>query len=251
VNAEGKFELDHTYALPGTYFVAVQGNDDDGRTSTTSISVRVTFDPHTWNRHYVDNLYHSMLNRSGDENGLEFFAGLLDQGGSRNQVARELLASAEYKVNLIKDVYQSYLQREVETDALNYWLQALAQGLSEQQFRAKILGSEDYFRQAGATDSSFLLNLYRDSLGRALDAKGEEFIGPLLARGFSREHAALQVLTSAEARENRIVGWYDQFLQRQADVSGLDYFFQLLSSGTPEPTALEMLLASNEYAART
>jgi len=122
---------------------------------------------------------------------------------------------------------------------------------NEAQLRAILFGSGEYFQKSGGTTDGFLAALFRDALHRTVDAAGRASFAAAIAGGMSREGAALAVLSSAEAKELKVVSWYDTYLKRTADASGLSYFFNSLAKGQPDESVLATLLASPEYFQRT
>lgn len=251
VDATDHFTLDHVYALPGVYTVTINVADDDGQSSVQSFPVRVTFDIHARNRHYVQDLYRDLLQREGDEGGIAGWTQLADAGFDRGAIASSILASAEYRAHLVQRAFQEILGREAEPGALNFYLNQLGQGTSEAQLRAIIFGSNEYFQKSGGTVDAFLIAVYRDVLHRPIDSEGQVNFASAIGRGLSRETAALAILNSVEAREQKVVSWFDTHFKRSADAGGLAYFLTFLNAGKTDESVLAMLLASPEYFQKT
>src|SRR4029078_1010513 len=97
----------------------------------------------------------------------------------------------------VRDAYTAYLRTTPDDGTLDVLTAQLSAGKTLEQVKAQILGSDQYFLAvAGLSNHAFLQNLYPDSLGRPLDAGGQQWFGAQLANGATRESVALQVLTS-------------------------------------------------------
>jgi hypothetical protein len=97
------------------------------------------------NKGYVLGLYRDVLGRTASPDELNGWVGLLEAGGSRQDVAQGFLTSTEYRANLVAAYYQLYLGRQADTDGLAVWLGALQAGATDQEVLARIFGSAEGF----------------------------------------------------------------------------------------------------------
>jgi hypothetical protein len=93
---------------------------------------------------FVGRAYQVILGRPADPAGLTFFAALLSGGATRSQVAADLLASAEYRTDVVSFSYQSLLGRAADPAGLSAWAGFLAGGGTIEQFTADVVGSPEF-----------------------------------------------------------------------------------------------------------
>lgn len=241
------FNPTHTYTRAGSFPITVTLTDSLGRTSTATATQLVRFtDPVA---RFLDQVYHDLLGRAVDPNGLAFFSNLLEQGkATYNQVVQMILASPEYRQTVVRNLYQDLLDRAPDPAGLEYFTNLLAQGKTLDQIRAIILGSDEFFtRVGGGTTDGFLAALYNEVLGRAIDSVGAAFWSAGLDSGLTREAVATAILSSPEEARRTVDGWYDTYLGRDADAGGLSAFTTALLDGIAEADLLAMILGSEEY----
>ena len=102
----------------------------------------------TSNNSYLQALYHDVLHRDIDEAALGFWEFSLVKGASRAQVAEAILASDEYRGDVVQEYFQRFLDRNAEPAGFDFWLQELRQGIGDDLLLAGILGemtSAEYF----------------------------------------------------------------------------------------------------------
>ena len=90
----------------------------------------------------------------------------------------------------------------------------------------------------------WISSLYRDLLRREANATEIDAWMPF---AHDRVHVVLRFLSSHEFHKRTVTNWYEIFLRRWPDNSGLDAFVASLNSGIPWPNALATLLSSTEY----
>jgi Domain of unknown function (DUF4214) len=239
---------DHTYATPGRYPLSITVRSAGGSTATVPSTAVLGTD----NNRFVAQAYRDILGREADPGGLAHFTQLLDQGvANRTQVAAQLLASREYRVKALTDLYHQILRRDPDAGGLESFVTFLGSGGTLAQVRALLLGSVEYFvTQTDGTVHGFLVSLYRDALGRALDPSGEATWTFLLNHGASRTAVALLVVGSREASVRLVTGFYQTFLRRDPDPGGLNTFANALQQGARDEDVIAALVGSNEYFAK-
>jgi hypothetical protein len=217
--------------LGGPYEARVSISDNDG----------------TIDQRFVSSLYWDLLGRAADTQGMTTWTNRLSSGGTRMDVVAGIVNSLEYTLMTVKESYRTYFGREADDVGL-HTAEILDQiGLSREQHQARLLGSQEYFVRNGSTNEGFLAALYRDALGRDIDAGGLATFSQLLAAGTDRTAVAYQVLTSQEASESRIRDYYADFLRREPSAAEIASWVQAMKAGTSEEVVIARFLGSTEY----
>jgi uncharacterized delta-60 repeat protein len=94
---------------------------------------------------FVNAIYQDVLVRAPDATGQTLFQRALASGASRQQVAQAVLASTEYRQDLVQADYQAYLQRSADPIGLGIFTNALALGNKDEAIAANILASDEFF----------------------------------------------------------------------------------------------------------
>lgn len=236
VRADGSF----TYS-PGPGFSAA-GIDTFEYTigasgeSMSSATVTVESEYH----HFVSNLYRDLLNREGEQDGKAFWIGSLLHGESRANVIDGFLRSREYLENQVRGFYSTLLKRTPTQPELDDARARLLGGELQQSLLARLAAHADYQALGATTDAQFLDQLYHDLLGRAVDASGLDFWTRRLRETGSRQRVALEITFSDEFEHLLIdepaakflgnEGWYADYLHRNPEPSGRDYWFARLDA---------------------
>jgi hypothetical protein len=93
----------------------------------------------------------------------------------------------------------------------------------------------------------FVLQLYRDLLGREADQSGLAAFSAALDRGATRGQVVLAIEASPEYRANVVQNFYGLFLYRPADPGGLNASDQFLATGGTDEQLEAVLTGSPEY----
>lgn len=99
----------------------------------------------------------------------------------------------------------------------------------------------------GTADQRFISELYRNLLGRPIDASGLAHWGALLAGGASRSEIAADIEATQEYREVEVKGLYQRYLHRDVEADALAYWTQFLASGHSVEDLSAQLVGSDEY----
>lgn len=102
------------------------------------------------NNGFLAAVYEDVLGRGIDPSGQAYFSDKLAQGRTRQQVAKDVLTSDEYKMVVVDYLYATYLGRTPDPIGLAGWTNDLKQGASDQEVLAGIIGSNEYFQHIGA-----------------------------------------------------------------------------------------------------
>jgi Bacterial Ig-like domain (group 3)/SdrD B-like domain/Domain of unknown function (DUF4214)/Putative Ig domain/CARDB len=228
----------------------------------TSITVPLTLPPSsafpkqgTPDADFVEAVYRAVLDRNADPTGLAIWTSALQNGSlTRLAVVQGIRNSPEHFQDEVTDFYFTILDRAPDPAGLNAWVQTLQDGVPEEQVAADFLNSPEYLSKG---DRYFVDHMYEALLGRTYDPAGEAAWLNLLgddSSGTATHPASLthaQVIQdfiySQESLTRLVEGYYQVFLQRPADATGLSDWLALLGQGQPFSTIGEQFLASDEF----
>jgi hypothetical protein len=198
------------------------------------------------NADYVEALYRSILDRNADPGGLAGWTNALNSGSlSRLQVVQAIRNSPEHFTQEVTDFYMTLLGRAPDASGLQNWVQKLQGGLREEQMAFYFLDSSEYLSQG---DKHFVDAMYVSLLGRSFDAAGEaSWLNALGTGSQTHEQVINDFLYSTESLSRLTEGYYEVFLQRQADPAGLNGWVASLQQGTPFLTTGQLFLSSDEF----
>ena len=99
---------------------------------------------------YLNKLYMQNLNRAPDQEGLNFWKGVLKSGAkTQDQIAQDFLASQEYKdrpySDFINSLYMQNFNRAPDPSGLSYWQDVLKSGKkTPDQIKQDFLNSQEF-----------------------------------------------------------------------------------------------------------
>ena len=190
------------------------------------------------NEHYVDSMYAAFFDREGDAAGKADWLGQLNGGATRGHIMTGFVNSQEFAnlcaaygitqgsgdwsaddipVNgtcaicerngrieatsemraFVERLYTCCLERSAEEDGLNDWSRALASGAKGSEVASGFIFSQEY-KNKDASDTQYVLMLYRTMLGREADTPGVTDWVLQLRNGSSREAVYNGFVGSAE-----------------------------------------------------
>ena len=205
---------------------------------------------------YIEALYRAVLDRNADAAGPRRVDRKRLKGGeSRLQIVQAIFNSPEHFTQEVTDFYLTLLGRAPDQGGLTAWVAELNGGVREEQVAFDFLNSPEFL---GKGDKNFVDSMYESLLGRAFDAAGEQswlnVLGDnaagILTHAPTETHAQVidGFLYSVESLERLVQGYYQIFLQRQADPAGLNTWVQDLSQqGLPFRIIEEEFMASPEF----
>ncbi|HEV3003339.1 MAG TPA: CSLREA domain-containing protein [Pirellulales bacterium] len=206
----------------------------------------------TPNQRFVAEVFHDLLGRAVDANGLAAWSAQLDVGVSRNAVVAGIESTLEYRAHVVESLYQTYLHRAADSGGLVSFVDFLTAGGTDEQAAAAIISSPEYFQlRGGGTTDGFLDALFHDTLGRPLDPPTRMAFDNFLAAGGTRQQAAAIVFGSDEYRHDLVAGLFEQYLDRPADPSGETFFVGLLAQGDSDEQVIAAMTAADEYFHKT
>jgi PKD repeat protein len=205
------------------------------------------------NQLYVAQLYPDLLNRPADAAGLAQFTAALDTGSAAGKdVVQAILNSAEYRTNVVQGLYNELLRRAADSTGLTAFTNILAQGGTDEQVAAILAGSSEYYNnRGGGTNDGFLDALYQDALARSPDAAGRASWDQAMANGTTRQQVAAAIFGSQEYDQDLVQKFYQTYLHRAADSTGLNGFVNQLQSGSRDEAVILAIVTSGEYFIRT
>ena len=147
----------------------------------------------------VQTLYHSVLGRVADAQGLADWGNFLARGGTTEQLEAILIGSDEYFSNFgsgttsgfLQAAYQLVLHRSIDPSGSQSWAQALAGGMTRMAVAETILASLE-------SDRTETQALYGLLLHRPPDPSGFANFTDLLQQGMPNETATGIIASSDE-----------------------------------------------------
>jgi hypothetical protein len=235
----------NTYAIPGRFTISV-ALQDEGQSAVSTTNHAVVGSA---NERLVSQLYHDLLERNVDVDGLAFWVGVLNRGGSTVQVVQGIEGSGEFRNVEVNDLYKLLHHRNADSSGLATFSNFLARGGTVEQVAEMITASPEYFQnRGGLTNDGFLTALYADALNRGVDAGSRMGFDNLLNSDGSRQQVAAAIFGSPEYAQDLVQSFYQKFLHRAADSSGLSTFSDVLEGGGRDEQVILDLVSSPEYA---
>jgi cyclophilin family peptidyl-prolyl cis-trans isomerase/uncharacterized protein (DUF2141 family) len=209
------------------------------------------------NSKYIDAVYQSILGRSADAASLTYWKGQLSGGTSRDTLSRTLWNSTEHRSAEIEQYYQTFLGRASDAAGKAFWLKTFSDPktfdtlANEKLIIEGFLTSVEYSKTLHASDADFVTALYHDLDLRAPDAAGLSAWQAALTQGKTRLDVIKSFLSSTEANNQLVDGFYASFLHRSVDAAGQQAWDKSLQndSASIEDVAVH-ILATDEYFAR-
>lgn len=161
---------------------------------------------------FLGTIYEDADGRAPDPGGLAAYTAALQNGESRGQVLLSIAESPEARVHssptagdanvaTITRLYEAIDGRAPDVGGLIGYTSALDAGQSVAQIAAAILASPEYASSfGGPTNAAFVMNLYRNLLGRAPDPGGLAAYTTTLSSGETRAQLVAGFISSDEAR---------------------------------------------------
>jgi uncharacterized protein DUF4214 len=94
---------------------------------------------------FLSAVYHDLLGRAIDPNGLAFFRQEMVAGVSRATIAVQLISSPEGRSVLVHSFYTRFLRRGADQGGAGTWTGVLQRGGRDEQVIAALMGSDEYF----------------------------------------------------------------------------------------------------------
>jgi Domain of unknown function (DUF4214) len=198
------------------------------------------------NSAYVRQVYATVLGRTPEDAGSQFWLEQLQEGASRFYVAQSLLGSFEHLGREVDSLYSQILHRPADAAGRAAWTQALAGGLGENTVAALFFASGEY-ASTHADTLSFIGGLYQDILNRAANPLEVVAWENVLSRPLARLGAIDLFLDSQEHELDTIGADYQSFLGRTASSTELNYWLVVSRTGVSADGIAAAFLASDEF----
>jgi hypothetical protein len=120
---------------------------------------------------WVDSLYQSLLNRTADPSGEQFWmqeAALTGKG----TIALQIANSPERESIVVQHDYQTYLGRSAGAAEIGGWVNAFENGATNQTLIANFIGSQEYYQKQNSNARDWLFSAYQQLLSRNPDQAG-------------------------------------------------------------------------------
>jgi hypothetical protein len=99
------------------------------------------------NSNFLEGLFRDVIGRDIDNSALVALSAQLARGTSRNEVALEVLNSAQSAGVLVQRDYLTYLNRNADAANLAGWVNLLQTGIRDEDLLAVIIASDEFFTQ--------------------------------------------------------------------------------------------------------
>jgi hypothetical protein len=116
---------------------------------------------------------------------------------------------------------------------------------------APVSGGQVVTNTSSSANSTFVAQVYRDLLNRAVDPSGFATFTNALNQGMTPNQVVLAIEGSTEYRTNLVESFYSRFLGRAADLTGLLGAVQFLGAGGTNEQLLSAITGSQEYFQKT
>jgi hypothetical protein len=208
------------------------------------------------NADFVEAIYRSVLDRNADSIGLANWTNALNSGAlSRAQVVQAIRQSPEHFTQEVTDFYFTLLNRAPDSGGLQNWVAALESGkATEERVAFAFLDSAEYLSKG---DKYFVDHMYLSLLGRTFDAAGEKnwlnALGddtsgnPTHPATATHAQVIAAFLYSPESLNRLVEGYYQVYLRRLADPTGLNSWLTQLQQGASFLTIGQGFLSSDEF----
>lgn len=114
---------------------------------------------------WVTGMYHDLLDRSPDAQGLQYWTARLRAGESHFDVALGFAGSREREALVVNDDYRALLGRPANQTEIGSWVDQLVSGARRDALVAALIGSAEYFNdptKGGGHDAAWIDSVYRD-----------------------------------------------------------------------------------------
>ena len=249
VASAGAFSVvgSHVYQHSGQFTVKTAVNDEGGSTvCTSSAAAAISLD--FQHAQFVTAVYHDVLGRAPDADGLAHWVQMLGKGAAASSVADAIGHSDEYYANfVIKPDYLKLLNRAADAAGVKYWTAKLQAGATDQELEAELAASTEFYQNAGGTDAAWIDAVYRLLLGRPADTTGKSYWNVRMSAGQSLLETAQRIAGGQENNSQLINDDYFHYLGRAADSAGLKFWLDQFAAGKTNEDVVSGITGAGEY----
>jgi hypothetical protein len=201
---------------------------------------------------FIADLYHDVLGRTQPPSNAElsYWVGRLLGGMSRADVATYFVASTEAHGHIVDTDYQLMLGRLPDPAGRAFWTQRLDNGAFNESILGLLGGSPEYYaspKKGAGNDSTFIVSLYRDLLGRTPQQGEVAYWTGRIAGGAPRSSMGTMFAFSHEYHLRLVNGWYQHYLGRNAEPAGDEFWADYLDAGNRDDAGIITILGLDEY----
>ena len=228
---------------------------------------------------FVSRCYRLILNREGDEMGLNSWTGgLLGRSYGGGRIVQEFIRSDEFKSRNLDDetkveiLYRTMLNREADLEGKLSWLECLDYGMSldfvifgfissaefesicQQYNVSKGEISLDQNRDQNSLITQFVNRCYRNALERKWDLSGlNDWAGKLLRKELTPRQVANSFVLSQEVADKGLSNGqfitllYKVYMDRNPDEAGLSSWNEQMSNGMSRALVADFFGDSDEF----
>uniref|UniRef100_UPI000488FABC DUF4214 domain-containing protein n=1 Tax=Cellulomonas sp. URHE0023 TaxID=1380354 RepID=UPI000488FABC len=173
-------------------------------------------------------MYMDLLGRGPDPTGLQGWSAALLSGTGQPALVAALTRSDEYIALRVSKAYNEVLGRAPEPAGAKAWLEQIRAGYGTvDDVQRRFYDSDEYFTASGGTWQGYVQRLYTTMLHRgASDAEVASWVAQVSSKG--RAWVVDSIWWSFEAAAIRAGGYYQTFLGRGPDPSGLEGWTNVL-----------------------
>jgi hypothetical protein len=220
--------------------------------TTPSLPTTVTLISHE--AAVVDKIYHQVLGRAAEVQGLEYWTALIQQGQPYGIVAQGIFLSDEHLDPIIAQYYLQFLLRASDPQGLAYWAGIWRQYGGPENVVAGMISSPEFFAEAQSAhptlspNAAWVTELYKRLLVRDPDTAGLQYWTNLLDSGaLTRPQVVLGFERSPEAFSNDVISFYQTYLNRAPTSGELSLYVNELEQGATQADIQVQLINTPEY----
>lgn len=151
---------------------------------------------------FVQNLYSSVLLRTGDSGGIDYWVARANDGMSAADMTRSFISSAEAQnPTAVLRLYDVFFNRTADSDGLAFWVNALNNGATLRDIAESFGGSDEFLTKfVTASTATCVEEMYGNMFSRPSDAAGKAYwINQIDSGAMTRADVGLMFSQSAEA----------------------------------------------------
>lgn len=240
---------------PGTAEVAISGIGNYTGTTRKTFEIRAS-DVMT---EFVSGLYAGGTNRRADADGFAYWLFVTKELGYENAAvcflsSSEVASKSQTSEALISVVFSALLGREADANERARWTSSLERGTTPSDFVKTITSSREFvLNHPSITVEEFVVNMYREALGRPSDKEGFAYWTSAIVDQTSARNAIEAAFASTEFSlgclnpEETVRRIYRSALLREPDKGGLEYYSGLIENGATPLDIARQATYSQEF----
>lgn|GEM_PF-6184819 len=180
-------------------------------------------------RSFINDMFKEVLEREGDQGGLDHYVSLMGRGMTYETVRTHLLMSPEGRPKLIKRVFNKHLLRNPSNGDIKHYSGLMTKGMTADEFDVAIANSDEAITRKYEAQ---VAGLYMEILGRKADKPGLRHHVDLLKTGSATiDTLRVAFIHGDEHRTQQITKAYESTLGRKPDAGGLAGYLQHIKNG--------------------